>query len=137
MRRSRSHLWSIFIAAAVLWSGLPARADSKADLDVRFRCYFFQNASKYLLIDILVDLDDRPIFASSTAVDGNDTSLPLLIDLTRVDESRKDVKYYNGKGFSLRVESRRTPVSNIPYFFGQLKWRQLDPQIAYSMTCTT
>jgi hypothetical protein len=89
-----------------------------------------------LVIDILVDLDDRPILASSTSVDSSGASLPLLIDLTDVDESRRDVKYYRGRGFSLRVEVRRTPVSNIPYFFGQLKWRHLDRQIAYGMTCT-
>jgi hypothetical protein len=94
------------MAVAVLGSATPARAVPKEDLDVRFRCYYYQNASKYLVIDILVDLDDRPILASSTSVDSSGASLPLLIDLTDVDESRRDVKYYRGRGFSLRVEMR-------------------------------
>lgn len=136
MRSRSSQFWGVFGVLAFL-SAAAAQARPKDDLDVRFRCYYFQHASKYLVVEILVDLEDRPAFASSTAVDGNSSSLPILIDLTGADESRSDVKYYRGKGFHLRVESRRTPVSNIPYFYGQLKWRQLDPQIAYGMTCTT
>jgi hypothetical protein len=138
MSKARSSLWVALCAIALFFGADLARAELKDDsLNVRFRCYYFTSATKYLTLEILVDLNDRPIYASSTAVNGDESTLPILIDLTSVDESRPDAKYYRGRGMSLRVESRRTPVSNIPYYYGQLKWRMLDPSVVYGMTCTT